>query len=200
MSAKLDAVNVMLKAIGETPVSSLSSGLADAAQAEATLDTVKRRILAKGWTVNTDNDVTFNPDVNQEIRVADTVLRIDTSDEQRFIDVVIRVDPNDQLRKLFDKREQSFQFTRSLKCDVIYDYEFDELDFDLQQYIAAQAARKFQEETMGSVALDKFLVRAEGEAWASFQDAEAEAEDVNTITDSPHVRAITFRNSRLRGF
>ena len=46
---KLEAVNMVLDAIGESPVSSLTSGLPDAEAAEAKLDEVRVEILSRGW-------------------------------------------------------------------------------------------------------------------------------------------------------
>ena len=47
MLTKLEAVNIVLDSIGETPVSSLTSGLPDAESAEAKLDEVTTEVLAK---------------------------------------------------------------------------------------------------------------------------------------------------------
>ena len=49
---KLEAVNIVLDAIGESPVSSLTSGLPDAEAAEAKLDEVRTEILSRGWHQN----------------------------------------------------------------------------------------------------------------------------------------------------
>ena len=49
---KLEAVNLMLDSIGESPVSSLSSGLADAETAERIFNQVDKDVQAVGWHVN----------------------------------------------------------------------------------------------------------------------------------------------------
>lgn len=52
---KLDAVNEMLEALGEPPVSALETGLAtDAGEAETILDRTSKRIQAQGWVQNTN--------------------------------------------------------------------------------------------------------------------------------------------------
>ena len=198
MSVKLEAVNLMLKAIGETPVSSLETGLEDVASAVETLDVVKRNVLEKGWEVNTEFEVRFALDVNGQVRVADNILRIDPTDQG--LKVTVKRDPSDSAMKLYDTRKRTFTFSKALVCDVVYDMDFEDLPIAMRQYIAARAARTFQEGTVGSAVLDKFRVRAETEAWGEFQDAEAEAEDLNTLRDSAHVASITYRNNRTRGY
>jgi hypothetical protein len=200
MSAKLDAVNVMLRAIGETPVSTLATGLPDAADAEVTLDLVKKRVLDEGWSVNTDYNIDFVPTLEDGfIRLSDNILRIDGSDREA-LDVVVRTDPTDQLRKLFNREKQTFKFDRKVNCNVVRNLDFNDLPFSLQTYLSVQAARQFQQDVMGSVVLDKFLLNTEASAWAKFIDSEAEAEDSNTLRDSAHCAFIANRNSNIRGY
>lgn len=199
MTSKLDAVNIVLKAIGEVKVNSLDTGLPDAAEAEAALDEATTDILSQGWHVNTDEALTMPRNVDNQILVADNVIRVDTTGTDARTNVTIRVDPNDNRRKLYDKKNQTFSFTKDLSCDVTYSFPFDDLTHELQQYIAAVAARRFQMSELSSVALDKDLARKEAEAWARFQDAESELEDANTLFDSPHCAAITGRNNPYRG-
>lgn len=196
---KLQAVNKLLKAIGESTVNSLNSGLPDAAEAQAVLESTANDILSKGWHENTDRGIKFIRNLNQEILVPPNVLRIDTAGYDIVIDITVRTDPNDDVRKLFDKKKQTFKLSKDLTCDVIYAFDFEDLSHDLQRYIAAVAAREFQRVTVSSLALDKMLEKQESEAWSSFQDAEAEYEDSNTLVDSPHCRDVVGRNNRYRG-
>ena len=54
MLTKIEAVNIILNVIGETPVSSLASGLPDAEAAELKLDQTVKEVLAKGWQQNSE--------------------------------------------------------------------------------------------------------------------------------------------------
>jgi len=193
---KLDAVNAMLDAIGEAPVSSLSSGLADAETAERMLDKVSRDVQSLGWHVNTDFEVALPATTAGHILVASTVLRVDTTGYDRRLNVVPRVDPNDGLKKLFNIKDQSYTFTDPVKADLVHIFDFDGLTHELQRYITAKAARTFQKSTVASKALDAMLAEEEALAFAALQDAEAESEDLNVLTGSPHCRYILNRNSR----
>jgi hypothetical protein len=197
MSHKLDAVNRCLRAIGEAPVSSLSSGLPDAESAAVLIDEVTKDVLSAGWHSNTDEGVVITPDSKGEIQIPDTVLLIDTTGRSSIIDVTVRPDPNDGLLKLFDKDRQSFTFSDPLTVDIIHLFPFDDLPYALRNYISAKAARRFQEESISSVSLDNFVVRNETEAWTKLLDYEDEVEDSNALTDSAYMQYVTGRNGNI---
>jgi len=188
---KLEAVNMVLDAIGESPVSSLTSGLPDAEAAEAKLDEVRVEILSRGWHQNIEKDVTLKRDANNEILLSNIYLRVDSTGGDKDVNVVQRY--SNGKRKLFNITKRQYTFDKDLVVDLIIDIPFDELTVELQNYIAARAARKFQESALGSASLDSFTVRAEAESWAGLQDAEAENEDNNIIKSSPHVSYATYR-------
>jgi hypothetical protein len=190
---KLEAVNIVLDAIGESPVSSLTSGLPDAEAAEAKVDEVRVEILSRGWHQNMEKSVKLKRDANNNILLSNTYLRVDTTGADKDLNVTQRVTGGKRL--LFDVVKRTFLFERDVEADVIVDIPFDELTIELQNYIAARAARKFQESALGSASLDAFTVRAEAEAWAGLQDAEAENEDNNILRESPHLAYATYRNS-----
>ena len=190
--SKLEAVNIVLDAIGESPVSSLTSGLPDAEAAEAKLDEVRTEILSRGWHQNMEKEVKLRRDANNNILISNTYLRVDTAGDDKDKNVVQRTTSGK--RMLFDVKNRTYTFETDLVCDVIVDIPFDELTIELQNYIASRAARKFQESALGSASLDSFTVRAEAEAWSGLQDAEAENEDNNIIRESPLVANATYRH------
>ena len=188
----------MLDAIGEDPVSSLESGLPDADNAIRFLDRVTQKVLAAGWHVNRDEDVTLAADENGEIPVPEAALRIDTTGTDCDVDVVARTKPGTSNRFLWDRGEQTFTIGRSLQVDVVKLLDFDELTPELAIYIAARATLEFQDGEITSVALAQLLTDEKNDAWAALQDAEAETEDSNVLRQSPHSRYIAYRNSYMR--
>lgn len=197
MLTKLDAVNIILNVIGETPVSSLTSGLPDAESAETKLDSTIMEVLAKGWQQNTESAINMTRNYEGHIVVPRQYLRVDTTGMDRDINITIR--KQNGKRKLFDLRNYTFKFTKDLLVDVLIEIEFEALNFELQNYIAFRAARKFQESAMGSATLDSFAGRQEQEAYAALLDAEAEGEDTNILNSSAHVYYATRRNSPISG-
>ena len=197
MLTKLDAVNIILNVIGETPVSSLTSGLPDAEAAETKLDSTIMEVLAKGWQQNTESDIYMSRNYDGEIIVPRQYLRVDTTGIDKDINITVR--KQNGKRKLFDLRNYTFKFTKDLLVEVLIEIEFEALNFELQNYIAFRSARKFQETAMGSATLDSFAGRQEQEAYAALLDGEAETEDTNILRSSAHVFYATHRNSPISG-
>jgi len=197
MLTKLDAVNQILESIGEDPVSSLSSGLPDAESAERILDRVSREIQAKGWMCNLERKYLLSLTADKTVPLSDTVLRIDTVGTDKQINVSVRKYLNQF--HLYDVDKHKFTFDKALTVDIVWERDISDLTLELQLYITAKAARRFQESELGSVAADQFAVRAEQEAYAALMDAEAEADDSNALTDSPYLRYVVGRNHSLYG-
>jgi len=197
MFTKLDAVNQILESIGEDPVSSLSSGLPDAEAAERILNRVSREVQAKGWLCNLERDYSMAITANQTIPLSSDILRIDTVGKDRAINVTVRKYLNQS--HLYNIADHTFIFTGSVTVDIVWERDIGDLTPELQLYITAKGARRFQESELGSVAADQFAVRAEQEAYASLMDSEAEAEDSNALTDSAYCRYIIGRNHPLAG-
>ena len=196
--SKLEAVNIILDSIGETPVSSLDSGLPDAEAAETKLNEINKTVQAKGWHQNTEKSLKLTPDSNSNIVVPASYLRIDTTDNSKSINVTPRTFDNKSM--LYDVKKQSYVFTNDLYCDIVLLLDYEDLTLELSNYIAYRAARKFQEAQMQSTRLDGFTVRGEMEAYAALMDAETENEDTNILTDNEHCWYTTNRNHRMIGY
>lgn len=197
MLTSLDAVNIILNSIGEAPVSSLNSGLAEAEAAEARLIEVSREVQAKGWLQNTEREITLVRDNFNRIPIPNEYLRVDTAGKHININATVRT--MNSRRYLYNKEARTFEFDYPVVCDVVIQYNFEDLNVELQNYIAYRAARKFQESQMGSSSLDAFAKRNEDEAWSALLDSEAEAEDSNVLRDSAYMYSVTGRNSPISG-
>jgi hypothetical protein len=195
---RLEAINRCLNAIGENPVNSVHSGVPDAEAASRVIDQITKEVLTKGWSANSAFEQRLTPDQDGIIKVSANILKIDTAGRDRHLTVTVNQDV-DGIDKLFKVKDQSFVFTKSVLVDIVYYFDIDGLPFPIQDYIAARAARVFQEAEMGSVSLDSFTSRREAEAWTALLDYEAEQEDNNVLTDSPYMREITGRNNILSG-
>ena len=66
-TTKLEAVNTMLSAIGEAPVTALNLGLVEADIAETILESVSKEVQSQGYSFNRQLSVVFNPDSNNKI-------------------------------------------------------------------------------------------------------------------------------------
>ena len=199
---KLEAVNLMLDAIGENPVSSLQSGLADAENAERMFNQTDKDVQSVGWHCNRDRKFKLLRDASNKIPLPMDTLTVDTAARHRHINVVPRG------TELYDVKNQSLTWTSTtdndesyLYVDIVIKRNFEELTYSLQRYIAARAAREFQESVLSSVALDGFTRRKEQETYAHLLQDEAEREDSNVLYDNQYSYKVTKRrNNRLYGY
>ena len=188
-TTELEAVNLMLDSIGESPISSLeNSAVVDAVKAKAVLSEISRAVQKKGWHFNTEKEFELVPTVfEKEIFVPSNVLRIDTVYPDDGIDVVHRG------KRLYDRRKHTFKFDKSVKVDMVVLLPFDELPEAARYYIAVRAARVFQARTVGSESLWQFTEVDERDARADLKKAEGITGDHNILTDSWSVRRIIER-------
>jgi hypothetical protein len=178
LTTQLEAVNVMLGNIGESPVTALSplSSLPVSAQtAISVLDEVSRDVQSEGWHFNTVNKVTLSPNVNGEIFLTDDVLHIDTLDHSK--DIVQRG------QQLFDRGENTLVFDNDLKVTVTYLLDFTELHEQARRYITLKASRVFQGRIVGSQELEQQILREELKARQNLEEADGIGSD-RTIFDN----------------
>lgn len=178
-TTELEAVNTILSVIGESPISSLQAGaaVADAVTAQSTLSEVCRAVQSRGWHFNTDKGVTLTPAAfTNYITVPTNCLRVDTNEEYKDTDVVHRGS------RLYDRKNHTYEFTESLKVDMVVLLPFEELPETARHYITIKAARVFQSRTVGSDALFQFTAVDERDALAALKRAEGITGDYNILT------------------
>ena len=144
--SELEAVNMMLTNIGETPVSTLEGASGDAyvSIAQSVLNEINRAVQEKGWHFNTDKNYTITPDVDNYVSVASNVITLDTI--KGGVDVAIRQG------KLYNKDKHTFLFEDgAFKCDVIWEFDFMDTPQYLRQFIAIRAARVFSNRMQGDI-------------------------------------------------
>lgn len=175
-STELDAVNIMLRAIGEQPVSSLEeSGLSDVAIAKTTLAEVSRDIQAKGWDFNTDLNYALALSTDGTCSVPTNALRIDTTWGKSLVW---------RAGKLWDRRNNTFVLDSAPKCDIVRYLSFEDCPESFRYYAAVRAARIFQATMLGDEGAELFTEKQEAAARANFEDAEGSSADRNILHEA----------------
>lgn len=188
-TTELDAINTMLSSIGEAPVNTVEdNGVVDAVMARQILTTVSREVQARGWHFNTEKDYMLTPTFPEgEVRLPNTLLRIDTVKTHSDIDVVQRG------QRLYDRRNHTYKFKQPLKVDMIIMLSFDEMPEVARQFITIRAARIFQERVVGSGELSQFSLKDEMRALVALREFEADTADYNILTDNYSVARVLVR-------
>lgn len=189
LTTELDAVNLMLSIIGESPVNSVEdTGVVDAVLAKQLLDETSREVQTYGWHWNTDKGYRIAPTVDGEIVLPANTLKVDEVDPTK--DFVQRG------TKLWDRRNHTFKIGQSVTVDIVRFLPFEEIPQVARYYIAVRAGRKFQDRVVGSEVLSGFNKVDETRAWVSLQNHEADNADYNMIRDSWSVGRIVYRNGQ----
>lgn len=175
--SKLQAVNLMLSNIGESPVASLSGSDGDAfvATAIVILDETTRSVLNDRWEFNYDTDYLLTPDMSGNIIITDDMLSVDTSSRSARLEVAVRAG------KLYNKTDQTFVFSDSVYCDVTWEFAFADCPQYIRQFIAIKAARIFARRMLGDTTGQQLTVEDEMFARANAKRAELKNADRNIM-------------------
>jgi len=143
---ELPAVNQILAACGQAPVTSLDQTNPDVAIAYDTLIETSREVQSEGWTFNKEAHYEFTPDANNEIKIPNNVLQLDLSHNGN------NGNKNSVRRdgKLYDKQEHTYQWTDgTVECDVVWFFDWVDLPRPIQDYITCRATTKTSSRIVG---------------------------------------------------
>ena len=172
---ELEAVNMLLAAVGEAAVSSLETATTvDVTQAKNLLSNINREVQQKGWHFNTEWDVVLTLDSDSRIPLGTTVLSIYSPTKM----TTIRGREGSPF--LYDLDNNTFTWTASVNDAVtITLLDFEDIPQTARQYITTKAARIFQEEIIGQVSAEAVNRQEEVEAYADLLDDEGERSGYN---------------------
>lgn len=171
----LEAVNVMLSSVGETPVNSLESQNVEAEIAADILLQEARSVQSQGWFFNIEKGFSLAPDTVGEIILPNNCLRADPTDPQELL--------MQRGNKLYDIKNHTSLIGRTIVADLVVELAFEELPPVARQYITIKASRGFQDRVIGNETLHGFQEKDEIMALISLQEAETAHQDF-TIFDS----------------
>jgi hypothetical protein len=191
LTTELEAINTMLDAAGESPVSTLeTSGLADVAECKLVLDQVLRSALEVGWTFNKEEDWDIVPDVDGFINLPVNCLSFDVernSSKSNSADTIQRG------LRLYDKKNHTYVFTETITGEIVILLHWEELPQAARSYIMIKAARIYQTRALGSDTLHKFSEQQELNAYAALRRAQAKKTDGSFFKDSWSVSSVLYR-------
>ena len=183
-----EAVNAMLRAIGESPVNRITGIVTtDVAIAIQTLGSINRRVQSKGWHFNTDYRVVLDVDNNGNIPIGTTIATVYSPSN----DVALRS------QKLWDRVNRTFTFTDSIQDAVtVTILEFEDLPEVAREYITQIAKKEYQQEIIGQFSANQENTQSEMDAWSNLIDDEASRSGVNMATGTAQMFN-TVRRNRL---
>ena len=171
LDTELSAVNSILGAIGQAPVTSLVYDNPEIAFIYNLLRDANVDTQAEGWHFNTELHVRYTPDsVTGKIAIANDVLQLDVSKgwARREYDVVRRGG------YLYDKIDHTDDFStiESIDLDVVKMYNYEDLPTVFKRYITYRASRQAATQLVANPNLVKLITQQESLARAAIMEYE----------------------------
>ena len=173
--SELEAVNLLLSAIGEAAVSSLETATTvEVTQAKKLLSNVNRAAQQKGWHFNTEWDVVLSRDSEDMIPLSESILSVYQPGQ------LMTIRGRSGSMYAYDLDNNTFIWTKNLNNAVtITLLDFIDSPNTFRQYVTTRAARIFQEEIIGQVSAETVNRQEEAEAYADLLDDDAERAGLN---------------------
>lgn len=187
-TTELDAINIMLGTIGESPINSLeaASGVSDAVIARQILNEVLIQVQEEGWHFNIEKNFVLTPATpSKEIFVPENCIEVDAED--KYIDVAIRGN------RLYDRTNHTFEFQSAIKCNIVLLLPFQDLPQAARHYVTIRSARVFQQRVVGSQTLGVFTEKDELRARIALSRYDSKTADYNILTGNYSVMRVLDR-------
>ena len=195
---ELSAVNAILGAIGQSPVTSIVKDNPEVGVIYNLLRDSNIDVQTEGWHFNSEKHVTYTPDsVTGKIVIGNDILKMDVTEgwRKRVYDVIKRGG------YLYDKYDHTDDWSdhTEINLDVIRAYSFEDLPAVFKRYVIARAARRAATQLVANQELTKLLATQEQYARASCIEYECNQSNTTMFgfpEDSVHTTYQPWRNLR----
>jgi hypothetical protein len=191
-STKLDAVNSLLTAVGEYPVSNLVDDIAEAQIAIQVLDEVSREVQSRGWSWNTRRKNTLTPNNDSNVVIPANVTRVNAVDVNGWEDRTKRYTIRNN--KLYDMIEFSDIFETPVYADMVYLWDFENLPEEARRFITLDAQQRYMNRVAGADADMAQVQQQATRAYIALEQDEDAIADRNILWDNPLSNYISSRH------
>ena len=175
---ELSAVNSMLGAIGQSPVTSLNYQNPEIGLLYNILTEVNKDVQNEGWVFNIERHVKTSPDATTKyIAIPNNILRYDLSDGQTFRtqDLVRRTLNGTEY--LYDTVNHTYEFDDDVDLDIVYLWEYENLPSVFKRYIVSRASVRAATQLVNNPQLVQLLQQQEAMNRASCMEYECNQGD-----------------------
>ena len=182
-TTELECINIMLAAIGEAPINTLTGTLpVDAVTAQKTLTEINKDVQNEGWSFNQEFNVKLTRDASNQIALGTDMLKVDANVfDHPTIDVIQRG------LKMYDRKNNTYVFDTDLTCNITYFRNFDEIPESARRYINIRAARVFVDRLVGDDGLRTYTAQDEARARANLMENDMDNADHNVLSGDPNL-------------
>ena len=175
---KLEAVQMLLRAIGSSPVNSLNVAHPDVANALSSLERLRKSVQKRGWWFNTDYNVVFQADINTgEVRIPKEITKFIPA-EATFVK---------RGRQVYNSQTQTFNIgTNVTALKTVRSLEWEDLPSSMQEYAAYLACAQFISDELEDTTKEEKYQKLAG-----ISKIDLDAEDLESI------KVNVFHNARV---
>ena len=186
---ELNAVNSILGAIGQTPVTTLDLENPETSFVYQLLQECNRDVQDEGWVFNREQCYPITPNDQGYINIPANILRMDVSenDVYRTSDVIKRDG------KLYDKYRHTFVFTRPVYMDIVWLFPYSDLPSVFQRYITSRASGRAATQLVSNPNLTQLLTSQEAQTRAACIEYECNQGDHNMMDFQPGTAYRSYR-------
>jgi len=165
---ELSAVNSILGAIGQSPITILNFENPEIAFIYNLLTEVNKDVQNEGWVFNKEYNVKISPDSNKHITIPSNVLSYDLhyDDEKKDKNVVRRSG------KLWDTIGQSYEFDDDAYLDITWLWTYEDLPMAFKRYIISRASVRAATQLVSNPQLVQLLQLQEAQTRATCMEYE----------------------------
>ena len=173
IDTELSAVNNILGAIGQSPLTTLNFDNPEVSFIYNLLRDANVDTQAEGWHFNTEKHVKYTPDTNGKIAIGDDILSMDLNDNEarRTYNLVRRNG------FLYDKQDHTDVFTSDIDLDVVRLYLFEDLPIVFRRFITYRASAAAATQLVANPNLVRLLTNQASLARAALQEYECNQGD-----------------------
>ena len=173
LDTELSAVNSILGAIGQSPLTTLNFDNPEIAMIYNLLRDANVDTQAEGWHFNTEKHVKFAINTDGKIIIGNDILSMDLHENQA------RRTHNFVRRNgfLYDKQDHTDVFTVDLDLDIVRLYRFEDLPIVFRRFIIYRASRQAATQLVANPALVRLLGVQEQQARAALMEYECNQGD-----------------------
>ena len=177
LDTELSAVNSILGAIGQAPLTTLNFDNPEVAFIFNLLRDANVDTQSEGWHFNTEKHVKFAIDANGRIAIGNDIVSMDLHDNynKRTMDLVRRNG------FLYDKSTHTDEFDGDVDLDVVRLYAFEDLPIVFRRYIIYRASRVAATQLVANAGLVRLLGVQEQQARSALQEYECNQADYSMM-------------------
>lgn len=174
IDTELSAVNNILGAIGQSPLTTLNFNNPEVSFIYNLLRDANVDTQAEGWHFNTEKHVKYSPDATTgKIAIANDILSMDVHDNhiRRHYNLVRRNG------FLYDKQDHTDVFTNDIDLDIVKLYAFEDLPIVFRRFITYRASAAAATQLVANPQLVRLLTNQASLARAALQEYECNQGD-----------------------